>query len=113
MGLITAHHRNILHIYDDTQLLRRQTHTHMHTRSITKKRTKDLCLPPNMSCPAVLEEKLSPSGDTTGAGAASTTSLLRKGLRFGMASSTASEEEKGSEQARRERIEDIRECIRD
>lgn len=76
-----------------------------------KKETK-ACLPPKISWPDVLEEKLTPSDDITGRWAPSTTSLVRKGFRFGMESSTASEEEKGSEQAKgeRERIkqEDIR-----
>lgn len=76
-----------------------------------KKETK-VCLPPKISWPDVLEEKLTPSDDITGRWAPSTTSLVRKGFRFGMESSTASEEEKGSEQAKgeRERVEqeDIR-----
>lgn len=67
-----------------------------------KKETK-ACLPPKISWPDVLEEKLTPSDDITGRWAPSTTSLVRKGFRFGMESSTASEEEKGSEQAKGER----------
>ena len=61
-------------------------------------------LPPNISWPDVLEEKLTPSEDTTGKWVASTTSFERKGLRFGMDSSPASAEVKGSMQA-----EEIRE----
>lgn len=56
-------------------------------------------LPPNISWPDVLEEKLTPSEDTTGKWVASTTSFERKGLRFGMESSPASAEVKGSRQA--------------
>lgn len=56
-------------------------------------------LPPNISWPDVLEEKLTPSEDTTGKWVASTTSFERKGLRFGMESSSASAEVKGSRQA--------------
>lgn len=56
-------------------------------------------LPPNISWPDVLEEKLTPSEDTTGKWVASTTSFERKGLRFGMDSSPASAEVKGSRQA--------------
>ncbi len=56
-------------------------------------------LPPNISWPDVLEEKLTPSEDTTGKWVASTTSFERKGLRFGMESSPASAEVKGSGQA--------------
>lgn len=55
-------------------------------------------LPPNTSWPDVLEEKLTPSEDTTGKWVASTTSFERKGLRFGMESSPASAEVKGSRQ---------------
>lgn len=66
------------------------------------KETK-VCLPPKISWPDVLEEKLTPSDDITGRWAPSITSLVRKGFRFGMESSTASEEEKGSEQAKGER----------
>ena len=57
-------------------------------------------LPPNISWADVLEEKLTPSEETTGKCAASTTSFDRKGLRFGMESSPASAEVKGSMQAR-------------
>lgn len=60
-------------------------------------------LPPNISWPDVLEEKLTPSEDTTGKWVASTTSFERKGLRFGMESSPASAEVKGSTQAERDR----------
>lgn len=56
-------------------------------------------LPPNISWPDVLEGKLTPSEDTTGKWVASTTSFERKGLRFGMESSPASAEVKGSMQA--------------
>lgn len=56
-------------------------------------------LPPNISWPGVLEGKLTPSEDTTGKWVASTTSFERKGLRFGMESSPASAEVKGSRQA--------------
>ncbi len=78
-----------------------------------KKETK-VCLPPKISWPDVLEEKLTPSDDITGRWAPSTTSLVRKGFRFGMESSTASEEEKGSEQAKgeRERVRVEQEDIR-
>lgn len=56
-------------------------------------------LPPNISWPDVLEEKLTPSEDTAGNWVASTTGFERKGLRFGMDSSPASAEVKGSRQA--------------
>lgn len=56
-------------------------------------------LPPNISWPDVLEGKLTPSEDTTGKWVASTTIFERKGLRFGMESSPASAEVKGSGQA--------------
>lgn len=56
-------------------------------------------LPPNISWADVLEEKLTPSEDTTGKWVASTTSFDRKGLRLGMESSPASAEVKGSTQA--------------
>lgn len=60
-------------------------------------------LPPNTSWPDVLEEKLTPSEDTTGKWVASTTSFERKGLRFGMESSAASAEVKGSRQTEKNR----------
>lgn len=60
-------------------------------------------LPPNTSWPDVLEEKLTPSEDTTGKWVASTTSFERKGLRFGMESSPASAEVKGSRQTEKKR----------
>lgn len=69
-------------------------------------------LPPNISWPDVLEEKLTPSEDTTGKWVASTTSFERKGLRFGMESSPASAEVKGSTQAEeRETEEESREEV--
>lgn len=70
-------------------------------------------LPPNISWPDVLEEKLTPSEDTTGKWEASTTGFERKGLRFGMESSPASAEVKGSRQAqeRQRQEKDIKEWI--
>lgn len=65
----------------------------------TFKEKQNESLPPNISWPGVLEEKLTPSEDTTGKWVASTTSFERKGLRFGMDSSPASAEVKGSRQA--------------
>lgn len=70
----------------------------MNKHDKTSEKQNDL-LPPNTSWPDVLEEKLTPSEDTTGKWVASTTSFERKGLRFGMESSPASVDVKGSMRA--------------
>ena len=72
-------------------------------------RQKKGLLPPNISWADVLEGKLTPSEDTTGMCAASTTIFERKGLRFGMESSPASAEVKGSRKAQRGREDTERE----
>lgn len=78
----------------------------MNKHDKTSEKQNDL-LPPNTSWPDVLEEKLTPSEDTTGKWVASTTSFERKGLRFGMESSPASVDVKGSMRAEeRERERD-------
>lgn len=71
----------------------------MNKSTKTFEQEQNESLPPNISWPDVLEEKLTPSEDTTGKWVASTTSFERKGLRFGMESSPASAEVKGSRQA--------------
>lgn len=70
----------------------------MHKSNKAFEEKQNELLPPNNSWPDVLEEKLTPSEDTTGKWVASTTSFERKGLRFGMESSPASAEVKGSMQ---------------
>lgn len=71
---------------------------YMNSDKTSEEKQNEL-LPPNISWPDVLEGKLTPSEDTTGKWVASTTSFERKGLRFGMESSPASVEVKGSMQA--------------
>ena len=68
-------------------------------------------LPQNISWLGVLEEKLTPSEDTTGRWTASTTGCVRKGFKFGMESSTASVEVKGSAQAEGKRRKEKREML--
>jgi len=59
-------------------------------------REKNSRLPPNISWLGVLEGKLTASEDTTGRWTGSTTGFVRKGFKFGMESSTASVDMKGS-----------------
>lgn len=80
---------------------------HLNERGQCRK-TKWKSLPPNISWADVLVEKLTPSEDTTGKWEASTTSFEWKGLRFGMDSSPASAEVKGSTGRQKERERDRR-----
>lgn len=75
-------------------------------RKMSEKKKQNEPLPPNISWPDVLEEKLTPSEDMTGKWVASTTSFERKGLRFGMDSSPTSADVKGSMQAKRRQREE-------
>lgn len=79
----------------------------------TSEEKQNESLPPNISWPDVLEEKLTPSEDTTGKWVASTTSFERKGLRFGMESSPASVDVKGSMQAEERERKSEGECERE